>query len=87
MENRVLTLDEALALPDDESVWIEHVNGKRSHCGLHVKRWGNEFWGDGLSTEDGFYRLDGKYPDGRWRVWSLPQPPTPAELLSNPWPA
>lgn len=85
-QNRVLTLEEVLALRDDEPVWVEHINNMRSHCGIHIKRWGNELWSDDPIGTEGFYRADGTYPK-RWRAWAFAQPPTPAELAANPWPS
>lgn len=91
-ENRVLSLDEALALEEGREVWVE---ADRFTSGIYSLR--RDYYdphhkltlGVALVTNEDFsYTLDGKYGDdyGVWfRVWSLPQEPTPEELAANPW--
>lgn len=82
--NRVLTLDEVLALADGTRVWVEEVPRK---CGpdsaVHVRN------GDVLTEEGscGYYPiLDKLVPWGiNQRVWSLPVAPTADELAAWPW--
>ena len=92
MENRVLTLDEVLGLEDGRKVWVEdhdypslggkHIS-KRGHQdgGKHIDFCliqGKEYWPIG----DEFEQLLSNH---EVRVWSLPQPPTPDEIATNPW--
>lgn len=89
--NRVLTLDEVLALPEGARVWVEYnleewaipVCDRVATFEKAVKRFRYEknlIPGGGLHLGITHY--------GRWhRVWSLPQEPTQAEKDANPWEA
>jgi len=82
-ENRVLTLDEVLALGDGAEVWVEMRTSNRFD-GAHIKRHTT------LENDMGDIEIcdeSRRTFEKRWRVWSLPQPPTHAELAANPWPA
>jgi len=71
MSNRVLTLDEIAGLPLMAQVWEE---ASSHHNGIgriaRIGEYGNDFGGYGA------YFL----------LWALPQPPTDAEVVANPWP-
>ena len=73
-ENRVLTLEEVLALVCDQHVYYEE----------NPKFWN---FGDSRAAQASNLVVICDGYGTHWRVWFLPQPPTPAELLSNPWPA
>ena len=90
-ENKVLTLEEVLVLPEGARVWVE-VN--EAHCNLLT----NEDSGgvhQMYTTSDDKAMLRGNgywslasidLPDIGWlyRVWSLPQPPTQEEMDAVP---
>lgn len=85
-ENRVLTPDEVLALPEGAQVYGEEREGSYLNGCLH-RREGNK-----MTDHTGWYY---DISDPSWaefngrietRFWILPQPPTPEELASNPWP-
>lgn len=87
-KNRVLTLDELLALPEGARAYGEERDGFVIHSDLYTNA-------GGLMQSDtqGFYDLaepdwdkDGSFKRVDVRFWALPQPPTPDELASNPWP-
>jgi hypothetical protein len=83
--NRVLTMCEVYALPEGAEVWGEEREGSYIPS-MRYKRNGNRMDGE----RDGHYDLnDPDWPlfEGRVEVrfWSLPQPPTAAELAANPW--
>lgn len=98
MKNRVLTLDEVLALPEGARVWVEdeiqrltqhtvcydycdaeELNGSGEVYALALVDEHHKFWPIDLDVMDEYF--------GRvFRVWSLPQPPTPDDLQANPWP-
>lgn len=88
--NRVLTLEEVLALDDGARVWVEHAKGYgKSH--MYAKLTGWNGCDIALVDEDGVcWRIDTHIPEtafGKlYRVWSLLQPPTNEELAVNPWP-
>lgn len=84
--NKVLTLEEVLALDEGARVWVEErLREYGLESAVHVRN------GDVL-TEEGscrYYRiLDKLVPWGiNQRVWSLPVAPTPDELAAWPWEA
>lgn len=87
--NTVLTLEQVLALPEGARVWVEHSRGYgESHTCAKMTKWcGCDV---ALMDEDGVcWRIDTHIPEtafGKlYRVWSLPQPPTPEEVDANPW--
>ena len=98
MGNRVLSLDEVLALPDGARVWVESAISYsvqhavcRGYCDAREFNGDDEvhefvlvndfhkYWPIELDEVDVYFGRD-------YRVWSLPQPPTPDELMDNPWP-
>ena len=85
-ENRVLTYDEVLDLPEGAQVYCQERAGSFFNGCLH-RRFCNK-----MTDDLGFYydissptwaELDGRIEA---RFWLLPQPPTPEELAANPWP-
>lgn len=77
-KNRVLRWREAYKLPIGSHIWVETSadslvrSGVRTICrnsGMFNKRVDGIYGGFGLD----------------YRLWSLPQPPTPEELAENPW--
>ena len=88
--NRVLSLDEVMALEEGARVWVELYPGILYGCakefefsGLHVMRRGM------LRNEsDEACRLNPSGPGhraGNFRVWQLPKAPTKKERKRNPW--
>lgn len=77
--NKVLTLEEVLALPEGARVWVELSTLGTTGEGEHTKGEHGR-----LYDAVGCYWGHNPYPFGR--VWSLPQPPTDDELAANPWP-
>ena len=75
-ENRVLTLAEALALGDDQEVYTEERDTSKYHS----------FHSDGYGVKHSINTFDRESYGQEWRVWLLPNPPTPEELAANPWP-
>jgi len=88
--NKVLARSDVKALRDGACVWLENEPSWKHWDGVYST--GRETWGlrpdddndaraGGWMTESVIKHL------GKWfRVWSLPQPPTEEELVSNPWP-
>lgn len=86
MKNRVLSLDEVLALPEGARVWVEESPKSylaSRECVKHDSILECESGCYYDLTERNWYMFDGHIDV---RVWSLPQPPTPDELAANPWP-
>lgn len=94
--NRVLSLEEVLALPDGARVWVEHGSGLRwNKDQAYTALRGTSAKMDSLllQSDNGGGKYTLKCGDtiimdgyGNWfRVWSLPQPPTPEEMDANPW--
>jgi hypothetical protein len=84
--NRVLSLAEVMELEEGARVWVERPIDSIFVDGAHqVKKWGYI----GLVLEDcnGYFWNPAYVTDfgRRYRVWSLPQPPTPEEIEANPW--
>lgn len=78
--NQVLTPAEVLALPEGARVWVE-VREAMELSGEHIKA------GDLLEDDNGPFTVGGTgHLNHMFRVWSLPQPPTPEELAAWPWP-
>ena len=83
--NRVLSLPEVLALPDGEWVYIE-INPdagvlRDMFSGVYTLR--NGMLRDNVC--DVFTPGGPGHLAGNFRVWALPQPPTPQESEANPW--
>ena len=83
--NRVLSLEEVLALPHETQVWVQYKSLERISMVQTVKRFDgyvdlaygkNKTWVPAWFPER--YGVE-------YRVWSLPQPPTPQEIAANPW--
>lgn len=86
MQNRPLTLEEVLALPERARVYGEITPSfdRNRSCSGEYERSGWFF----------VQRIDhmpmllgikmGGFEAGKWRVWL--REPTPAELAANPWP-
>ena len=78
--NRVLSIDEVMALPEGARVrYEENQKFWRALCRTMPFC--------PLTKHDLDYLAPPNY-DGYgtyWRVWSLPQPPTPEEIEANPW--
>lgn len=88
--NRVLSLAEVMALEEGARVWVEEHQRSEFESGIgktHTLIWGEK----AVMTPDleGWYSLTDPFPGGvmgkDYRVWSLPQPPTPEEIEANPW--
>ena len=84
--NRVLTLEEVLALLDGARVWVEHSDDDEA------EKWDGEHKYIAqigmIEGEDGGGWSVKMYPEKvgeTFRVWSLPQPPTQAEMEKWPW--
>lgn len=84
-ENRALTLAEVLALEEGRKVWVETSPESHRTTGVYV-------WYKNLSAliyhedDDEFILFPPVNMFVAFRVWSLPQPPTPEEMAANPWP-
>ena len=88
MNNRVLTLSEVLALPEETEVWTDYRNARWNipvFDGVYTVH-GERIWGERGDNNDPKNDAPTNYFGGMYRVWSLPQPPTPDELAANPWP-
>ena len=91
--NRVLALDEVLALPEGARVWVEDHRWS-SLCGEHHVEHNYESHGEKIgfclvNLSGKYWPLDDDF-NRKWfameeRVWSLPQEPTQAEKDANPW--
>lgn len=77
-ENRVLTLDECMKIPQGASVYVED-GGFLSLSGIHVRR------DMELVDVNGPYTIGGPgHLACNFRVWL--REPTAEELAANPWP-
>ena len=83
--NRVLSLDEVMALPHETQVWVQYKSLERISMVQTVKRFDgyvdlaygkNKTWVPAWFPER--YGVE-------YRVWSLPQPPTQEEMEKWPW--
>ena len=90
-ENRVLMLAEVLALEEGREVWVEVRRDSDYASGTHTfspaeKRSVREIQEPRLiDISGGWYPIGAEWIDDEYRVWSLPQPPTPGEIAANPW--
>lgn len=89
--NRVLTLDEVLALPEGTRVWVElsrksyyksqvhtfSIAENRSIAEIREPRL--------IDMSGGWFPVSGEWVNDEYRVWSLPVAPTPEELARWPW--
>lgn len=75
--NRVLSIDEVMALPNEQEVYTEEREGSRYYS-AHT---------DGYGVKESISRSESDRTSygTEWRVWSLPKPPTPEEIEANPW--
>ncbi len=87
--NRVLTLEEVLALDEGARVWVEHEGGWSHWDGIYIAKCnegeliclvleGPVGGGWTASTYKELY-------NNLFRVWSLPVAPTADELAAWPW--
>lgn len=87
--NRVLTLDEVLALKNGKRVWVEHnpsCNSVDWPDEVHVVHMrGSTLVLCGGSGFTWLPKSDGDWFGTHYRVWSLRRPPTVAKLAANPW--
>ena len=90
-ENRVLTLEEVLALPDGAAVWVDEARPEFKSGINKVLRPHDGEWGLSLEPPEGegcgpyWPETWPDYVGTRFRVWL--REPTPAELAANPWPS
>lgn len=83
--NRVLTLDEVQALPEGAEVYAEERSDLGVESGVRKREGYRLMDEDGCGynlRSDEWYLFSGRVDV---RIWSLPQPPTEAELAANPW--
>jgi len=89
-ENRVLTYDEVLALEDEQEVYVEESSTSQYNStnayGFGVKELIKNTQRNGASCSKDWSESNKETHGKFWRVWLLPQPPTPEELAANPWP-
>ena len=90
-ENRVLTLAEVLALEDGGEVWVEMSRKSYFKSQVHTfsaaeNRSIAELREPRLiDMSGGWFPINAEWVNDEYRVWSLPQPPTPEEQAANPW--
>jgi len=84
--NRVLTLQEVLALPEGARVWVEErYGGGRGGEHFRAKKDGDADVLRRADNPDNGCWLKEPFFGDYWRVWSLPVAPTEEELRGNPW--
>lgn len=84
--NRILTLEEVLALPDGARVWVEgHFEHRFDGVYFRAKKDGSENVLRDVNNPDSGCWLMPQYVGTYIRVWSLPQPPTAEERAATPW--
>lgn len=91
-KNKLLTLEEVLALPEGARVWVETCDDFVHKSKVFTARRKNGqvvlFEGKGKYMLEHRHWEPSKYPEHygkEFRVWSLPQPPTQEEMDANPW--
>ena len=93
MANKVLTLEEVLALDDGREVWVEmsrksYFKSQIHHFSAAESRSIAEIREPRLiDMSGGWFPINAEWVNDEYRVWSLPAAPTPDELAAWPWEA
>lgn len=89
--NRVLSLDEVMALEEGARVWVEM--SRKSYFKSQAHRFSAAESRSIVEIREprlidmsgGWFPITAEWVNDEYRVWSLPQPPTPEEIEANPW--
>jgi hypothetical protein len=85
--NRVLTLEEIMALDEGARLWVE-TSTKSEYGSMIHYRTKTHAGDDALKdSSGGYYPITPEWYGDEYRVWSLPVAPTPDELAAWPWEA